>query len=91
MTIDPFDALGRLRTDFSEAEIAALPPDDREKFFALVKGYTENEAAEEEQRAADADVRACVVNRQLAQNAHNAAHPPTDRIDELRKVIAAGR
>jgi hypothetical protein len=91
MTIEAFDSLGKLRTDFSEAEIAKLAPDDRERFFELVRTYTECSAAEQEILDGEANVRACVINRQAAQDAHNALHPPTDRIDELRKVIAAGR
>jgi hypothetical protein len=91
VTLDVFDKCGKLRTDFSDREIETLTPERRQRFFALVAASTEADAAEQAVRDAEANVRDCVVKLQEAQNAHNLAHPPIDRIDALRAVIDAQR
>jgi hypothetical protein len=88
-TLEIFDSKGALRRDFKDSEIEALTPARRERFFKLVEASTDAETAEQEVRDADANVKDCVVKLQEATNAHNAAHPRPDRIDELRRVIAA--
>jgi hypothetical protein len=87
-TLEVFTAKGTLRDDFRDEEIEALTPERRRTFFALVKASTDAAAATQEDIDADADIRACVEKLASAQAAHNAANPPVDRIDELRRVIA---
>lgn len=88
-TIELFDSRGQLRSDYSDAEVEALAPEHREKFFALVKAATDEKAAEQEVRDAETDVADCVSKLTAATEAHCKANPPPDRIDALRAVIAA--
>jgi hypothetical protein len=80
---------GALRKDFTEAEIEALSPERRECFTALLSASLECEAAETEMVDAIADEASCKQAQDAAEEAHRKAHPPADRITELRKVIAA--
>lgn len=84
-----FDNFGAVRTDISEDEIAALNPDQREKFFDIVRTATADKAATQEILDSESAVANCVVGLDAAHAAHLAAQPKTDRLTELRKVQAA--
>ena len=85
-TLSITDAYGQVRTDFSEAEVASLPPARRELLLGLLQAVIE--ARDAEQEATDA-VRAqadAVVAEQRAIAAHNKAHPPRSRLDEMKAM-----
>ncbi len=88
-TLEVFDGLGQIRRDFSAQEVESLSPERRERFTALLSASLDCSEAEREMDQATAEVATRVQELTTAEEAHRKAHPPTDRIAELRKVIAA--
>jgi hypothetical protein len=85
-TIDPFDKYGAIRRDFTEEEVAALPPDRRARFFVLIEASRNAELAELELKNAEGDVVECMRKHDAAKAQHLKQHPPSTFMEELRKV-----
>jgi hypothetical protein len=80
-------ATGEVRCDFSAAEVESLTPERRECFAALLSAALDCREAEAEMDAATGDIAVRVREQTAAEEAYRKAHPPSNRIDELRKVM----
>ncbi len=87
--IEMFTSTGALRSDFSDAEILALPEERKGLFFKLVEAATAERDAVAKDTSDTAELHASVRAMDVAANANRIANPPPDRIDELRRQIRA--
>jgi hypothetical protein len=88
-TLDVVDAFGRIRVDFTEAEIASLSPDRRERLEALFLASVGEKSAEAEQTEALAEVPTRVRELNDAEAALTAARPQWTFLDEHRRAVRA--
>jgi hypothetical protein len=85
--LEVFTETGAIRRDFSAAEVESLTPERRECFAQLLSSALDCSEAESEMEAAVGEVAVRVREQTAAEEAHRAAFPPSNRIDELRKVM----
>ncbi|WP_426437801.1 hypothetical protein [Bradyrhizobium genosp. P] len=91
MAIEIFDKFGKLRTDFSDAEIAGLTEDQRNVFAELVATALQNQEHETELIVAQRGVPAAMRAADKAHAAHRLAHPPQTHQQAMQAVIDANR
>jgi hypothetical protein len=84
--IDPFDAYGGIRRDFSEAEIETLSDDVRPKFFELVRCATECEEAEAQLKTDTDAMHAAVDVARVARETLEKVTPKITFLEALRAV-----
>ncbi|MBR0989124.1 hypothetical protein JQ580_00140 [Bradyrhizobium japonicum] len=86
----PFDKTGaRLRTDVSEAEIAALSEAQRVAYFALVETGLAAESLEDEARAIQAELNEALRDWDDKVLASAQVPNPISHLDAVRAAIKA--
>jgi hypothetical protein len=87
--LDVFDAYGKVRTDFTDDELATLSPERRERFDALFAASIADKIAEKEMSDALAEVGTRTKEVNAAELALAKARPQTSFLDEHRRAIRA--
>jgi hypothetical protein len=91
MTFNICDRVGKVRTDFSDEELASLDETKLETLALVVHAATEAEQAEDDNRASEAHITACARALGEAEKAFRDSLPVTDHVTELRRVIEQQR
>ncbi len=87
--LELFTSTGALRSDFSDAEILALPEDRQKLFWSLATAATAERDAVAKDVSDTAAHHEAIRQMDIATNANRLANPPPDRIDEVRRMIRA--